>query len=101
MCYKRKQVLLVQVLSPEEIDPVYEGRVHLVDCESDDIADERNLKMRVTSGMLQAYADALNDYKAELQSYCNSRGADFISVSTGQPIEKALFAELLKVGVME
>lgn len=101
LCYKRKQVMLVQVMTPEEIDPVYEGRIHLVDSESEDIADERNMKLRVTRGMLQAYADALNDYKSELQTYCNSRGADFVSVSTGQPIEKALFAELLKVGVME
>lgn len=101
LCYKRKQVLLVQVLTPEELDPVYDGRVHLIDSESADVTDERNMKLRITRGMLQAYAEALNDYKAELQTFCNSRGADFISVSTGQPIEKALFAEMLKVGVME
>jgi hypothetical protein len=38
--------------------------------------------------------------KGELKSFCASRGADFISVSTEQPLEKMLFKELLKVGIM-
>jgi hypothetical protein len=36
----------------------------------------------------------------ELRSFCASRGAEFISVSTDLPIEKMLFKELLKVGIM-
>jgi hypothetical protein len=35
-----------------------------------------------------------------LTSFANSRGAAFISVCTDQPIEKVLFKELLKVGIM-
>ena len=101
LVYKKRQVLLIQVLTPDEIDPVYEGRVNLIDSESVDVADSKNMKMRITRGMLAAYADALADYKKEIKSFCASRGADFVSVSTAEPIEKALFGELFKVGIME
>ena len=50
--------------------------------------------------MQLAYADALKDMQAEIKSYCNSRGADFISACTDRPVEKVLFGELLKTGIM-
>jgi hypothetical protein len=40
------------------------------------------------------------DFIGDIKQFCTSRGADFVSVSTDQPIEKVLFKELLKVGIM-
>ncbi len=100
LVYKRRQVLLIQVLSPEEEDPSYTGRVNLIDAESYDLADPKNMKMNITRDMLIAYNEALSDLKGELKSYCVSRESDFISVTTAKPIEKMLFGELLKVGIM-
>lgn len=100
LCYKQRQVLLIQVLTPDEVEPVYDGRVNLIDSESVDMLDDRNMKIRITRSMQLAYADALKDMQAEIKSYCNSRGADFISVCTDRPVEKVLFGELLKTGIM-
>ncbi len=100
LCYKKRQVLLVQVLSPEEADPTYEGRVHLLDCEAVDVSDTKNLKLKITRNMQELYAKALNDYKQEIRSFCTKRGADFVSVRSDMSIERVLFGELLKVGVM-
>ena len=36
----------------------------------------------------------------DIRTFCNSRGAMFASICTDQPIEKVLFKELLKVGIM-
>lgn len=99
--YKKRQVLLIQVLTPEELDPTYNGRVNLIDSESADLMDERNMKLRITRGMLQAYEEAMNDFIADAKSFCTSRGAGFITVRTDSPIERMLFGELLKVGIME
>lgn len=99
--YKKRQVLLVQVLSPEELDPTYDGRVNLIDAEAGDLADMRNMKMRITRSMQLAYAHALNDMIADIESFCTSRQAGFITVSCDKPIEKVLFGELLKVGIIE
>lgn len=101
LCYKKRQVLLVQILSQDEVDPAYTGRVSLIDSESLDMADPRNMKMKITRSMQLAYIDALNDFRNDIRNFCNSREADFISVSSDRPIEKVIFSELLKVGIME
>lgn len=100
LCYKRRQVVLVQILTPEEEDPVYSGRLNLIDSESGDVSDNRNMKLRITRGMQAAYEEAMRDLKEDIRSYCTSRGADFFSVTTDKPIERVVFGELLKVGII-
>lgn len=100
LCYKKRQVLLVQVLTPEEIDPSYDGRVSLIDSESVDMADTKNMKMRINRSMQKAYEEALRDFKADIKDFCMKRSVDFISVNTAAPIERVLFNELLKAGIM-
>ena len=100
LCYKKKQVILIQVMTPQEIDPSYTGRVNLIDCESEGMEDPKNMKIRINRANLQAYEAAMTDMKAEMRSFCASRGADFVSVSTEYPVEKMLFKELLKVGII-
>ena len=98
---KKRQVLAIQLLSPEEEEPTYSGRVSLIDVESGDLADPRNMKLRITRSLQLAYQEALKDMKADIKSFCASRGADFISVTTDKPVERMLFGELLKAGIME
>ena len=100
LCYKKRQVLLIQVVTPEEVDPSYTGRVHLVDIESAALEDERNMKIKIDRAFQNAYELAMDEIQEDLRSFCNSRGASYITLCTDQPIEKALFKELLKVGVM-
>ena len=101
LTYKKRQVLAIQLLSPEEEGPTYSGRVSLIDVESGDLADPRNMKLRITRSLQLAYQEALKDMKADIKSFCASRGADFISVTTDKPVERMLFGELLKAGIME
>lgn len=101
LTYKKRQVLAIQLLSPEEEEPTYSGRVSLIDVESGDFADPRNMKLRITRSLQLAYQEALKDMKADIKSFCASRGADFISVTTDKPVERMLFGELLKAGIME
>jgi len=101
LCFKKKQVLLIQVMTLEEIDPSYSGRVNLIDTESASMDDFKNLKIRINRAHQLAYEEALRGYIQELRAFCVSRGVEFISVRTDVPIEKLLFKELLKVGIME
>ena len=100
LCYKKRQVLLIQVMTPEEADPLYMGRVNLIDSESADISDPKNMRIKIDRASQLAYETAINAIISELDSFTASRDALFISVRTDQPIEKVLFKELLKVGVM-
>ncbi len=100
LSYKKRQILLVQVLAPEEIDPTYDGRINLIDAEAEDVADHRNMKLKITRSMQKAYEQALKDFKQDIKDFCTKRNAGFITVSSDTPIEKVLFGELFKVGIM-
>ena len=100
LCYKKKQILLIQVLTLDETDPSYSGRVNLIDAEAAGLEDPKNLKLRISRSHQLAYEEALRAMDEDMKSFCASRGADFIRVSCDQPLEKMLFKELLKVGIM-
>ena len=101
LSYKKRQVLLIQVMTPEERDPTYSGRVNLIDSEAEDLTDPKNMKMNIDMSAQMAYEEALKDLESDLHNFCVSRGATFITIPTDQPIEKVLFKELLKVGIVE
>lgn len=101
LLYKRRQVLLVQVMTPDEADPLYDGRVSLIDSEAVDMSDPKNMKLRITRGMQKAYQQALTDYNQDIKTFCAKRGVDYVAARTDKPIEKVLFGQLLKVGIME
>ena len=46
LLYRHREVMVVQVLSPEEVAPSYNGRMVLLDAESIDKADEKKFKIK-------------------------------------------------------
>lgn len=98
--YKKRQILIMQILTRDEVQPIFDGRVNLIDCESADISDGKNMKLRITRSQQMAYQEALEGFYAEIKDFCSRRGVDCISITTDVPIEKVLFGELLKVGIM-
>ncbi len=101
LLYKKREVLLVQVLSDEERNPGLTGRVNLLDVESKHLSDDRNLKIKITKSNLKAYQDALNDYITDIKSFCNKRGVHFLSVNSEETIDKAIIEKLGKVGMIK
>lgn len=100
LCYKNRQVLLIQILTPDEIDPAYEGRVSLIDAEALDMEDTKNMKINITRSMQLAYEEAMKDFVEDIRSFVVRRGGDYIKVRTDAPIEQVLFGGLFKVGIM-
>ncbi len=101
LVFKKKQVLVMQLITPEELDPSYSGRFDLVDCESEDLMDEKNFKLHITHSMQLAYDEAVKDFMANIKDFCISRGAGCLTVNTGEALERALFGQLLQVGIIE
>jgi hypothetical protein len=50
--------------------------------------------------MQLAYEEAIKDFIEDIKSFSTSRESDYVCVRTDKPIEKVLFGELLKVGLM-
>ncbi len=99
--FHRRQVLLIQVLSPVDVNPFCSGRIRLVDCEADNPMDDRNFKMKITRAHLNAYREALKDFIADIKRFCASREVDFVSVVSDEPVEKLIFERLNKVGAIK
>ena len=97
--YKKHQILLVQTLTPDEIKPSYTGRNELIDSETEYVDGGRHLKMRISRQMIAAYVEAMDEYINEIKSFTRKVGADFMTVSTGNPVEDVLFKELFMVGL--
>lgn len=100
LVYKKKQILLMQVFSPEELDPTYTDRINLIDAESVDMADPRNMKLRINKATQLAFREAVTAFYDDIGIFCKKRGAGFISLNCEKPIERQLFSELLKRGTV-
>ena len=101
LTFKRREVLMIQVLSPDELYPNFDGRVHMIDSESISFDDPKNMRMRVTRKMVEAYQRAFDDYEKELIDFCASREATFFTVSSDDPIEKVIFGKGAEVELIK
>lgn len=99
LTFKNHQVLLVQTLLPDELHPSFSGRSELIDSETEHLADGRHLRLRIGRQMIAAYAQAMEEYLNEIKAFSRKIGIDFLTVSTGVPIEDMLFKRLLDVGL--
>lgn len=101
LLFHKRQVLLVQVLSPGELSPEGAGRTYLCDSESIGLPDPKNMKHRINKGALEAYERALKEYLEDVRRFCASRGCDYTVASTDTPIERLLFGSLYELGVVK
>ena len=93
LMYQRREILLIQVLSPDEMFPDLDGRIEMLDSEAIDQADPRNMRLVMTKQMVKAYQKALDEYEQELVDFCASRNATFFTVTSDEPIEKVIFGK--------
>lgn len=100
LLHKNRQVLIVQVLSDEELNPGYSGRVDFIDCETKVAEDPRNIRVKLSKSLFDNYYEALRQYDEEIRQFCASRGVDFFSVNTEIPLEKTIFEDLLQARIM-
>lgn len=93
LLYHRREVMLIQVMSPDELYPDFDGRVHMMDSEALDIADGRNMRVVVTKKMVEAYQKALDEYEKEIIDFCAARNVTFFTVLSDDPVEKVIFGK--------
>lgn len=93
LLYHRREVMLIQIMSPDELYPDFDGRIHMMDSEAPDFADSRNMRVVITKKMVEAYQRALDEYEKEIIDFCAARNVTFFTVSSDDPIEKVIFGK--------
>lgn len=96
LLYKRRQVLLMQVLTKEERDPQYSGKLNLIDSESSFAEDFRNIRIKISRTMLEEYSELVREMISGIETYCVSRGVSFLSFDCEEAVERVVFRELFQ-----
>ena len=91
----RHEVVAVQVLSPQEIEPSLPEEVVLVDTESG-VADT----LHVTPALLAAYHIALEAHCADVEAQCRRHGWSYLRAGSDAPFDDLMLRVLRDEGVL-
>jgi hypothetical protein len=86
---------VVQVLSPEEIDPALAGDLKLRDIEDDDIAE-----VTISKPLLARYKANLQAYCQELKDHCTRRGITYLFTTTRVGFDALVLSYLRQRGLL-
>lgn len=89
------EIVVLHVLSREELEPTLVGDLELVDVES---RDRRPITLDRVA--LEAYERRLDAWLTELRRECSAVGASYNLVVAETPLEDVLFGQLRKAGVL-
>ena len=91
----RSELIVLHVLSPQELDPPLEGDLRLVDSETGASVD-------VTADLatIDAYQARLADWKAAFAHLAARRAATYVDLSSDVPLNDLVFAELRRRRVL-
>lgn len=94
---KKRDILCIQVLSKEELNPKSRGKLHFYDSEDSDKFYRRNINREI----IRAYKSALEYATGRLREHCLSRGGQYMLVSTQDSLTEIFFDKLVTLGVMK
>jgi uncharacterized protein (DUF58 family) len=88
-------VVVLHVVSAEEMDPRLSGEVELVDAETDEV-----LEIGVSLDTLAAYRARFAAWLADRQADCSQRGIRYVRVPTHRPLANVILEDLRRGGVV-
>lgn len=97
MISKKRDVLCVQVLSQDELNPKIRGKMHLFDSED----FNKYYRKNINRDIINAYKKALEYVQSRIRDFCSARGADYLMVSDVDSVGKIFFETLTDMGVLK
>ncbi len=94
---KKRDVLCVQLLAEEEINPVYRGKLILHDSED----DSKIYKDNFTRDILGAYKKALEYVTKKAEDFCTSREAEYMLLSTKDDMKDIFLNKMIQRGIIQ
>jgi uncharacterized protein (DUF58 family) len=89
------ELIVLHLLSPDELDPSLEGDVRLVDVETGD-----GLDVTIDLATIDDYKARLAAWQAGFAELAGRRGATYVPISTDVPLTELVFAELRRRRVL-
>ena len=89
------ELIVLHVLSPDELDPALEGDLRLVDTETGDRVD-----ITADLATIDAYKDRLNAWKGGFADVAAKRRASYVDLASDVNLAELMFAELRRRRVL-
>jgi uncharacterized protein (DUF58 family) len=91
----RYELYVIQVLSPQELEPDLGGDLRLLDIEDGDAAE-----ITVSSALLKYYKRNLAAYCNELSTFCTRRGAVYVRANSADSVESLVLNYLRRIRLL-
>ena len=89
------EITLLQILSPDEVNPEFSGDLKLLDSETN-----RDIEVTADFDLVQKYKQELKSWQDEVQIFCSKRSIQYISLETSLPLQELLFTWLRRQSVL-
>ena len=90
------EVVLVHLLSPEELDPPLAGDLRLLDVET-----EADQEVSLDGGMRELYRRRVLAWRQEIQATSRKRNIRYLGLSTAQPWERVVLRQMRAEGIVK
>lgn len=90
----RQEVRVVQILSPQEMEPELSGDLRLVDCETGE-----GKEVAVSGVVLKEYKEAVKGYTRGLEAFCKERGVGYYLAVTSSALEETVLNGFRRSGL--
>ena len=94
---KRRDIMCVQVLTGEELNPKVRGKNVFFDSETAGKTYRKNINREV----MRAYREAVAYVQDRLRGYCNARGAEYVLIKDDKPLDEIFFEKFTEMGVLK
>jgi hypothetical protein len=93
---RQADVVMLHVLSPDELEPRLSGQIELLDAETDE-----TLEVGVSLETLAAYRARMAAWLDARQTECSQRGMRYVRVATDRPLDAVVLDDLRRGGVLK
>ena len=95
LAFKKQQIILVQVLSKEDMEPNIDEEVTLIDSET-----REEVKMTLNYKVIEEYKKALKTYNNNLKNMAKKYGAKIVFVRSDESLEKVILDKFTRNNVV-
>lgn len=90
------EVVIIHVLSPDEIRPPLAGDLRLVDAETGQVQE-----VTIDAAMRDLYTQRLQAWQSDIRAECVRRGAHYMMVETSAAWEKLILQDMRRLGLLK
>ena len=94
---QRRDILCVQVLAREELNPQVRGKMHLFDSES----PSKFFRKKIDKDIIDAYKAALKYVTDRISNYCEARGGHYVLMPAYMELPELFFDKFVNMGVLK